>query len=279
MADNKKKRNETGAGLLSFLCPGLGQIYVGKLNRGLVVMSLLLLVYIGGAWAGLPETFYGYVLWMAGVFGFYFYQIWDAGRLAKQVREISLQKYNRWYWYVVAVVLYAILWGLITENRDRILGYGMYRIPSGAMTPTLMIGDFIVSKSGGSIKNNLHRNDLVIHQHPNEPSVMYIKRVVAVGGDSFSIEGGKSVINGTPLNESYVVQSNNTRPESQKFGPIKVPEGHVFVLGDNRDHSNDSRYWGTLPINYVVAKPLYVWMSFDQSKGIVWERIGKTIGE
>lgn len=94
----------------------------------------------------------------------------------------------------------------------------------------------------------------------------HLKRVVAIAGDTFSIKNGISYLNNKPLNETYVLKKNNLGDLSQSFGPVTVPDGFVFVLGDNRDESADSRIFGLVPVGNITAKVLYVLYSTNLHK-------------
>lgn len=189
-----------------------------------------------------------------------------------------------------------------------------FRIPSGSMMPTLLVGDFIlVNKFTYGIKlpitphtniialNKPQRGDIVVFRFPNNPQVDYIKRVVGLPGDRVGYHNKQLIINGKPVKQvalgSYrgVGQGKNMTGaahfveqlagvdhgilvKSERLavtGVYTVPAEHYFVLGDNRDGSNDSRYWGTVPAQNLVGKAFLIWMNWDwQHKGIDFDRIG-----
>ena len=182
-----------------------------------------------------------------------------------------------------------------------------FRIPSGSMMPTLLIGDFIlVNKFTYGVRLPvLHtkvidngqpkRGDIVVFRFPNDPTVDYIKRVVGLPGDRVQYIEKKVIINGTTVKQNFLTVylgvgkgKDNTGAAlisedldsvshdilireglpSQKARFIRpegviVPEGHYFVMGDNRDNSNDSRFWGFVPEGNLVGKAFFRWMSFD----------------
>jgi signal peptidase I len=178
-----------------------------------------------------------------------------------------------------------------------------YKVPTGSMQPTLKAGDFIFSyrlaygfhNPFGQRDDNQkvpERGDLVVFSYPNQAETSYVKRVIGLPGDKIQIEGGKLTINDTPLDyelETPAQIEDNPNPESfdifierdlgswrrvifqksrdsQNFGPLVVPPGEVFLLGDNRDASDDSRYWGTVPTGQIYGKVLFVWLSVDWQK-------------
>lgn len=176
-----------------------------------------------------------------------------------------------------------------------------YKIPTGSMVPTLKVGDFIFSYrlpygvpipfSGGKrISMELpKRGDVVVFRYPENPRVNYVKRVIGLPGDRIEIKNHELYINEVkseyeiktpdliadlPSNELYDVYEEkigttshlvlrSKSDEADFFGPMVVPPGEVFVLGDNRDTSDDSRYWGSVPVRNLDGKVIMIWMSFD----------------
>ncbi|MDT8406543.1 MAG: signal peptidase I [Methylococcales bacterium] len=191
-----------------------------------------------------------------------------------------------------------------------------FRIPSGSMMPTLLIGDFIlVNKFIYGIRlpvinkkiipvDEPERGDVVVFRYPKDPSVDYIKRVIGLPGDRIGYFQKKLYINGQPAkqelqetyqglgqgstmtgaqrrqenldNKSHDILINPGMPTVQ--GEFQVPAGHYFMMGDNRDNSNDSRYWGMVPEANLVGKAFLIWMNWDlEHKGIDFKRIGQLI--
>lgn len=102
--------------------------------------------------------------------------------------------------------------------------------------------------------DKLERGDVVTYRHPKDEAQSFIHRVIGLPGEEIEIRGGRVYINGKQLEEPYVESENSVY--SQKLAPVKVPEGSYFVMGDNRDHSNDSRFWGALSKKYIYGKYL-----------------------
>jgi signal peptidase I len=190
-----------------------------------------------------------------------------------------------------------------------------FRIPSASMLPTLHIGDFIlVNKFSYGIRlpvintkiletGSPSRGDVVVFRYPNNPRIDYIKRVIGLPGDVIGYYDKTIFINGEPVvqtpksKNSDLVNLVPARYElrTETLGKVKhelliddqgrlvegetiVPEGEYFVMGDNRDNSNDSRYWGTVPESNLVGQAFFIWMSWDwNAGGIVWHRIGSSI--
>lgn len=188
-----------------------------------------------------------------------------------------------------------------------------FKIPSSSMMPTLLIGDFIlVNKFTYGVRLPVintkvtageppKRGDVMVFRFPKDESLDYIKRVIGLPGDKIGYYGKHVYINGEKFNqdelglyEGYGQGSNMTnallklehlpslehqilvmdeRPSIE--GETVVPEGHYFMMGDNRDNSNDSRYWGTVPETNIVGKAFMIWMNWDG--GISWPRLGTSI--
>jgi signal peptidase I len=176
-----------------------------------------------------------------------------ADESAEQPGESALRSFIHW----VAVILAALVVALAVKT----FLFQAFAIPSGSMEPTLHSGDrVIVNKLAGDV-SDLGRSDVIVFERPDHPSVdpgmgHLIKRVVGLPGDRLSAPDGQVHVDGVPLEEPYL------RPGTVTDGlpALTVPEGHVFVLGDNRDESGDSRRFGALPAELVVGRAfIRVW--------------------
>ncbi len=170
-----------------------------------------------------------------------------------------------------------------------------FKIPSGSMIPTLLIGDhLLVTKFIYGINPPLmdkkilvfdrpKRGDIIVFKYPEDPDRDFIKRVIAIGGDIVEGRDKKVFVNGVEIKEPYIRHSDSyihPREDDPRdnFGPIKVPEGKLFVMGDNRDQSYDSRFWGFVDLKDVKGKALVIYWSWDNEKNKPrLERIGKII--
>ena len=191
-----------------------------------------------------------------------------------------------------------------------------FRIPSGSMMPTLLAGDFIlVNKFAYGVRLPVldtkiipvglpERGDVLVFRYPKNPSIDYIKRVVGLPGDKVAYYNKQLFINGEPAIQAGLgvydavgagVSMAGTQMRSEDLtgiqhnilidtqrgtveGEFQVPEGRYFVMGDNRDNSNDSRYWGFVPEENLVGKAFMIWMNWDATAGgVTWSRIGNDI--
>lgn len=214
--------------------------------------------------------------------------------------KTARQRKPLWREYLEAIVIAVILALVI-----RAFVVQAFSIPSGSMLETLQIGDYLlVNKFAYGIRNPFtnkvliplgtpQRGDVVVFIYPRDPSKDYIKRVIAVAGDKIQIINKKVYVNDqlmeTPQavfkdsqvidpNDLWIAASGSDGRYRDNFGPYVVPEGHIFVMGDNRDHSFDSRFWGPLPLDNVRGKAWLIYFSWDKKKfRIRWDRIGMLI--
>jgi signal peptidase I len=156
-----------------------------------------------------------------------------------------------------------------------------FKIPTGSMENNLLIGDhllvnkFVFAPTLSGLEQMLlpidpiRRGDIVVFKYPEEPDRDFIKRVIGLPGDTIELKQKRVYVNGKRLDEPYVQYlspPDESSPEDLdvrvKYGPVTVPADHYFMMGDNRDNSQDSRYWGFLPRHYVKGKALFVYWSF-----------------
>ena len=142
--------------------------------------------------------------------------------------------------------------------RSRIFGVDIYRIPSGSMKPGLVPGDYILVSNTAYQEAKPKRKDVIVFNantnKDTDKKISYIKRIVAIPGDTIKIENGKVVVNAQILFEPYVLEKNNRSQYSQSMNEKTVPADMLFVIGDNRDNSNDSRLIGAISTDEVVGK-------------------------
>ncbi|HBS25855.1 MAG TPA: signal peptidase I [Gammaproteobacteria bacterium] len=220
------------------------------------------------------------------------------------VHEPWYIEYSRSFFPVLLVVL--VLRAFVAEP---------FRIPSGSMIPTLLVGDFIlVNKFAYGIRlpvihkkilatSDPERGDVAVFRWPRDPSLDYIKRVIGIPGDRIKYVDKKLYVNGELINTErlgayegndqyshkmeYALQENllgveheiliNKGRRNLDYIDV-VPEGHYFVMGDNRDNSNDSRFWGFVPKENLVGRALFIWMNWDApNKSVNFSRIGTKI--
>jgi signal peptidase I len=255
-----------------------------------------------------------------------------ADRLAadEALREAALRAANRrraprvrlgWFFewmrvFPAAIALFLVLRAVLVEA---------YKIPSGSMESTLLVGDFLLVNKlvyGATLPltnvklpavREPRRGDVVVFVWPSDPTKNFVKRLVALPGDTVSMQQGVLLLNGLEQDERYVVHTDpgvdptaedfvwqrghlvrtataapsarGYRPSRNNWGPLVVPDDHYFVLGDNRDNSLDSRYWGFVPDSLMRGTPMVVYYSYSPDStsaapwltNIRWRRLGERI--
>jgi signal peptidase I len=219
-----------------------------------------------------------------------------------------------WDWTRSVAMAFVLFLGI------RAFAVEAFKIPTSSMENTLLVGDFLLVNKAvyGPIVPGLNvrlpgyrepqRGDVVVFNPPHEPEKNYVKRLVGLPGDTLEMRDKELRVNGRRLLEPYVHyvddggdavhpgmgwQSNhliastrrNYHPSRDNWGPLVVPEGEYFVLGDNRDNSEDSRYWGFVDRHAIRGRPWFVYYSFDPSasenapwaRAVRWGRIGRPI--
>ena len=175
-----------------------------------------------------------------------------------------------------------------------------YKIPSRSMVPTLLVGDhLLVNKFIYGVKipvirriivpiTDPKRGDIIVFIYPNDRTKDYIKRVIGVGGDKIEIKNKNIFINDQPYKDAFGIYSDDTTYPAimqprDNFGPVTVPRGSLFVMGDNRDESADSRFWGFVDLKDVEGKALLIYWSWNSEeqdnllKKIRWQRLGNLL--
>jgi signal peptidase I len=161
-----------------------------------------------------------------------------------------------------------------------------FKIPTGSMEPNLLIGDHLLVNKfifapGGFERallptRDIRRGDIVVFKYPVDPERDFVKRVIGLPGDTVELKHQRIYINGTPIDEPYAhylprpdgTLAGDPGDRREAYGPVSVPAGHYFMMGDNRDNSEDSRYWGFLPRELVKGRALFIYWSFKPGGGV-----------
>lgn len=265
-----RQRRPWLAVILSLVQPGVGHLYAGSLKRAAIAFSgMLLLVFIirmlllGSIALLVAAAILALCAWFAIT--------WDAARWAREAETGELRWFQRWYVYLAAtlIAIFAIQ-PVLGPVYNRWTRYQGFKIPSRAMENTVLVGDVLMADMWAYRSREPNRGELVVFRYPPEPERDFIKRCVAVPGDTVEIRDKVLYLNGENAEEDYVTFRDsrtilNAAPAPRSirtrdnFGPFTVPSASIFVLGDNRDNSHDSRVWGVVSYDLLRGKALYVY--------------------
>jgi signal peptidase I len=281
---NIKERKPFTALILSFLTPGLGQLYNGQHNKALIYFFIIPFLYLIMGLFGLRRSITGLLFAIPIallVITFFIFQLIDAFHRAKKWPKINLKIYNKWFIYLAIIIVFLFFINPFSTTMMR-AGTKTYKMRSASMAPTLKTGDFIMVDHEYYVKHKPKYGDLIIFKYPKDKSQNFIKRIIGTEDDKIELINDDLFINDKKLNLKSI--NNNTYEESlgrtdyqiltghnrnDNFKPIIVTENSVFVLGDNRENSIDSRNFGCININDVIGKVLYIYWSKELN------RIGK----
>ncbi|MEZ5534242.1 MAG: signal peptidase I [Thiolinea sp.] len=289
------------AALMSLILPGFGQLYNGQLNKGILLFIAFALISIP-----LPALLALYMpsvlmlplllLSVVAVLGLWLYGIVQAWRYAKTRPDYQLRDWQQPALYIGFFLLAALLVLPVMTHYIRGQLVESFRIPSTSMEPSVLKGDFLFADKRyncPNCKQHIRRGDVAIFVYPNNRTRYYIKRIIGLPGDRIRISAQTVFVNDKALTqETLQTVTDQTLVTEQGDGTVYqvqwsgagagpeaafvVPQGNVFVLGDNRDSSQDSREFGYVPMMDVVGKVRQVWLSLGE-QGVRWSRMGKVI--
>jgi len=271
------------AALLGFLFPlGLAQLYNGQWKKAVkVVLATCALFMVGTAlvlWG--PHPWLGLALLPVASL----VSMVDGEATARRLgRGYLRQPCNRWYVYLAWCFLsYWVFKGLVLLWSANVAQ--SFYIPSGAMEPTVLAGEYVYAAKWSPGVREVERGDILIFESVEDPGVLVFSRAVGLPGDRIEIRSKQLYVNGQPPDEPYAVHNDPLfiMPLRDNFASTVIPAGHYFVLGDNRDNSNDSRFWGYVPEENVRGgKNVVVYWSRDPAsqdpvtRWLRWDRIGR----
>lgn len=295
-----KPRRAFVAVFLSLGATGLGHVYCGNLTKGLVLFFLgfAFVPAIGLAARQAPS---GAVLFLAAgcvllYFALFAYAAVDAALLArKKGRAYALKEYNRWFVYALFILFTAFYPSTYADIiRSHVLQ--PFKIPTASMAPGILPGDFLLLNKFVYERQSPGRGEVVIFNHPNERHKMYIKRIVALPGDTVAVHDGLALVNGRPLSQGpvdrtplpdgvagpgasvvkerddgvgYLVITPGPGDGGTDLPETMVPNGHCFVLADNRGAGEDSRTFGPIPLADIQGRVDYIYFPAK-----TWKRFG-----
>ncbi len=268
----KNKRYGSVAALLNLLAPGTGFLYAGYWRLAVLTFFLFFsaIVFIGGSRFILSDK--GLLSIFLLIVVTYLLTTFVAFFLSRKANKRNTAVFNRnkgqrWYSYIAFIMLSLVCAVSLFKHRTAFLGYSVYLLPSKSMASTLLPHDYIMVDTWIYQREEPQKGDIVTFRYPPKPKILFIKRIIATEGDWVKIERGQVILNGRMQNESYILAENNTKTTGKEYQEWMVPKGHYFVLGDNRDGSNDSRYWGFVKREAIQGKAMSIWFSYASKGG------------
>jgi signal peptidase I len=310
--DSRHRRTPATAVVLSLIMPGLGHIYVGRFVRGLVLVFLdgilipatIVIFSVNPLSSGLAVLIASLMV----ISAITIFAVVDSYRLARHTKAgYELKEYNRWYVYLMLIVLgTSSSIEIALHVREKYIE--AFVVPAGSMYPTIVPGDRILANKIAYDKAAYQRGDVVVFIAPDKPRIKYIKRLVALPGDTVEIKNSDIYVNDqkfqrealpewtlSPIEAKYpdgllkgqlihgevfyedngqikykILLSPDPSPELVDMEKITVPKHHCFVLGDNRHQSYDSRQFGPVPLATIVGRADYLYFPTKD-----FSRIGK----
>lgn len=265
-----KVRKPWLAGLLTLLAPGLGQLYNGQSAKA--VSFFLLSFSLLFAAVHLFQTFVGMCLSVGLVLAYMAVVMWDAARLAARQREYVLKWFNRGWLYAFLIGLNALGGGLV-EMYLSMAAYESFYVPSESMEPTLVPGDRFMGAVLAEDEEPRIGEVIVFHP-PSMDDVHFVKRVVAVPGDVVSVKRGRVHVNGRFVQSGESVFDHVRGTRLKDVDRRHLAEDEYWVMGDNRPHSWDSRFFGPVRRNRIGHRALYIYWAAESADGRWLERFG-----
>lgn len=246
-----KDRNRIYALIAGLVQPGLGQIYNGELTKGLCFFAIFIMALVAGMRITVllptPALLLGTGLVSVAAMTFYIcfgIEAWKAA--SSRGKGYMLKWYNRWYVYAALFMLCSVflMGAAYSYTSDNIMQF--CHVVTGSMKPAVLPGDYVVVDKTYYRHNPPNKGEVILYRDPDDRSKLYIKRIAGLPGDTMRISSGDVV----------------------------VPHGHVFVLGDNSEHSDDSRHYGPVPLSDMLGKARLVYFSLGDKMELRLERIG-----
>lgn len=285
-----KPRKPWAAGLFTLLQPGFGHLYCGSWSKAIpfYLLAKLAIVILGCFLLWFPFPKVNVALCIILGIGFIAFIIRHSVHFARQMGDsYTLKPFNRWYLYLLIL---ALLWAgesLFLDDFVRNSFARAFKFPSGSMIPTLLKGDHVMANNLIYYFNEPERKELITFPYPEDESKIFLKRIIGLPGDTLKIKDKVLFLNGEKIEDDSYTQridpgiiDGRINPRDN-FGPITVPPDSYFVMGDNRDQSLDSRFFGFVKREKILGRVSIIYWSWDGdvswSEGVRWNRIGQRL--
>jgi signal peptidase I len=266
----EKKRYIWVSIVLSLLIPGMGQLYNGQTRKALVLLILNFTALF--SMIVLFSSFAGAVVLIFLVLFIYLFALIDAAYYSRKLKNLSLTRYNRWFVYLLIIVINLGT----TVARLVVVPFYSCKIVEAGMLPTIKPGDQVIADIHWYRSKRPQRGDIVVFRCPEDRSQSFIQRVIGLPHETLEIKDKQVFINGQRLEESYVQHVDEAiwpgeHNPRDNLALVTIPDNALFLLGDNRDSSLDSRFWQCIEFEDLQGKILYIYWSSDRTQ------IGKTV--
>ncbi|OLN25962.1 Signal peptidase I [Desulfovibrio sp. DV] len=259
-------------GLTAFLTitvPGLGHIYNGQAKKGILLYLACAAIYYSQIYLKLIYTKQGLFICFLSNIVLYLYTLIDASILSLKTRDSSRLWYTKWY-ILILIITASMATSVYIDHLSFIPK--SYHLSSNSMRDTLIIDDTTLVDLTAYETNGPEYDDIIVFTLPEDENKDFIKRVIGKPGDTVCIENKQVFVNGRKRDEEYSIHTDaKSRKRRDTMPPMTIPPGAYFVLGDNRDESYDSRFFGPIAKEKILGKArIIIWSD-------TWSRIGKTL--
>lgn len=249
----------------AFFGLGVGFVYVGELGLAIAaVFSLYGLIALSGWTGAMTSSIAGLEIVIILCLGLFAASAIRPAVIAFRDRHRVVKRYNRWWFYLLWLLAVGVISIVAYKNRGVIFGYDLYRAPSVAMSPTIERDDFFLVNSWQYHHHAPADGEIVVLNLNDGTGVKYVKRIVGIPGDRIELRHSILFRNEQPVVEPCVHLVGPFISYGRDYGPIVVGPDQVFVLGDYRDNSLDSRKWGTIPVSQIQGRANFIWLSLAQ---------------
>lgn len=257
-----KPRRPWLAALLALLLSGLGQLYAGEPRRALAVYLGSVALLAGSILIALPKTFPGLIAFVLAELSYRLWSMWDAARIARRKQDYLLQPFNRWYWYVAAVLVLNVLVG---PRLAALSPIETVTVTSRSMEPAVLRGDRLCADMAFYRSSKPSRGDLVLFVSPKDPKTQLLQRVIGLPGERIEIRDKVVYVDGRRLEDPWGHFSQDQGLRGN-LAAVTIPDDHVLLIGGDRGNGYDSRFYGPVPLSSLQGRPLYVYWSPDPSR-------------
>lgn len=262
------------AGLVS---PGLGYLYVGRARLALAAPLLLVGIVALAGWTRIVMQPWGFYAAGALLVLLSLAYIAHPAMIAYKLEALPARSFNRGWVYLLWILTIAFASYHTGENRGTLFGFEPFRVPASSMAPTIQKNDRIMVDTWYFERHTPALDDLVVFGVPDNPEMMYVKRIVGLPGDTLELRGDVLFRNGQAVAEHFVQLSAPWSGAMSDFEAVDIPDDHYFVLGDNRHYSRDSRFIGPIHRDLLHGRVEYRWFAY--ADGVSWSQFPATLND